>query len=65
MVDSRENYKFDLGVKGLSVIKHRGKQFFCMIFFVSIFKFRLLCLKICCFFVNGLFIFSSLPNFSV
>ena len=28
MVDSKENYKFDLGVKGLRVIKHRGKQFF-------------------------------------
>ena len=69
MVDSKENYKFDLRVKGLRVTKHGGKQFFCKIFFVSIFKFRLLCLKIktafCCFFVNGLFIFSSFPNFSV
>ena len=45
MVDSKENYKFDLGVKGLRVVKHRGKQFFV----------RLLCLKIktafCCFFL--------------
>ena len=69
MVDSKENYKFDLGVKGLRVTKHRGKQSFCKIFFVSIFKFKLLCLKIkkafCCFFVNGFFTFSSLPNFSV
>ena len=66
MVDSKENYKFDLGVKGLRVIKHRGKQFFCKIFFVSAFKFRLLCLKIktafCCFLLMDCLYF---PHFQI